>query len=112
MPSASATSSSRTNTILPGLQGRTTIPQAKCLELSYIDTRDLGKIVGLCVAKIGLRFRVFNAVNDEITADRPTAQFLRTWARSTAITRAMEDFGATISNRKIREGLGFNEDHN
>ena len=36
---------------------------------SYIDARDLGQIVDLCVARDGLGFEVFNAVNDTITAN-------------------------------------------
>jgi UDP-glucose 4-epimerase len=40
---------------------------------SYIDARDLAQIVHLCLQKNGLGFQVFNAVNDTITADGPTA---------------------------------------
>ena len=43
---------------------------------SYIDARDLGEIVHLCLQKDGLGFQVFNAVNDTITADLPTREFL------------------------------------
>ena len=31
---------------------------------AYIDARDLGQIVHLCLQKDGLGFEVFNAVND------------------------------------------------
>ncbi|WP_404401446.1 NAD-dependent epimerase/dehydratase family protein [Pelagibacterium halotolerans] len=79
---------------------------------SYIDARDLGQIVDLCIGKDGLGFQVFNAVNDEITATEPTTQFLAKWAPNTPITRAMDTFEAPISNRKIREVLGFKEVHN
>ncbi len=34
------------------------------------------QIVHLCLEKDGLGFQVFNAVNDTITADQPTAEFL------------------------------------
>ncbi len=34
---------------------------------SYIDARDLGEIVRLCLEKDGLGFQVFNATNDTIT---------------------------------------------
>src|SRR5271165_6638880 len=36
---------------------------------SYVDARDLGEIVRLCLEKDGLGFQVFNAVNDAITLD-------------------------------------------
>ncbi|MCD7061414.1 NAD-dependent epimerase/dehydratase family protein [Pelagibacterium xiamenense] len=79
---------------------------------SYIDARDLGQIVDLCIKKDGLGFEVFNAVNDEITATEPTAQFLAKWAPNTPIARELDTFEAPISNRKIREVLGFSEAHN
>ena len=41
---------------------------------SYIDARDLGEIVRLCLEKDGLGFQVFNATNDTITLNEPTAK--------------------------------------
>ncbi|MEP7457505.1 NAD(P)-dependent oxidoreductase [Phyllobacterium sp. SB3] len=79
---------------------------------SYIDARDLGQIVDLCIRKDGLGFQVFNAVNDQITALEPTAGFLRRWAPKTPFTRQPTEWEAPISNRKIREVLGFKEQHN
>ena len=87
-------------------------PSRKRNAWSYIDARDLGQIVDLCVQKDGLGFQVFNAVNDEITANEPTAEFLRKWAPNTPVTREMARSEAPISNRKIREVLGFREAHN
>ena len=79
---------------------------------SYIDARDLGQIVDLCIAKDGLGFEVFNAVNDTITADEPTTKFLAKWAPNTPIVKEMGTNEAPISNRKIRDVLGFVEQHN
>lgn len=78
---------------------------------SYIDARDLGEIVHLCIEKDGLGFQVFNAVNDTITADLPTREFLATYCPDTPVTREMGDREAPLSNRKIREVLGFKEAH-
>jgi UDP-glucose 4-epimerase len=78
---------------------------------SYIDARDLGEIVHLCLEKDGLGYQVFNAVNDTITATLPTEELLRTYARNTPITRPMGPREAPISNRKIRDVLGFKEMH-
>lgn len=86
-------------------------PSRKRNAWSYIDARDLGQIVDLCIAKDGLGFQVFNAVNDEITANEPSEKFLAKWAPNTPITRSMDAFEAPISNRKIREVLGFKEQH-
>ena len=79
---------------------------------SYIDARDLGQIVDLCIDKDGLGFQVFNAVNDTITTDRPTLEILREFAPDTPILRDMTEFEAPLSNRKTREVLGFQEEHN
>lgn len=79
---------------------------------SYIDARDLGQIVHLCLQKDGLGYQVFNAVNDTITADMPTAEFLARWAPKTPVTRPMVGDEAPLSNRKAREVLGFKEQHN
>ena len=87
-------------------------PSRKRNAWSYIDARDLGQIVDLCIAKDGLGFEVFNAVNDTITAHEPTEEFLKKWAPNSPITREMGEFEAPISNRKIRDVLGFSEKHN
>ncbi len=79
---------------------------------SYIDARDLGEIVHLCIEKDGLGFQVFNAVNDTITTRQPTAEILAKYAPDTKITRPMGEFEAPLSNQKTREVLGFVEQHN
>jgi nucleoside-diphosphate-sugar epimerase len=79
---------------------------------SYIDVRDLGQIVKLAIEKDGLGFQVFNAVNDTITANLPTAEFLARYSPGVPIRRAMAEFEAPISNRKLRDVLGFKEEHN
>jgi Nucleoside-diphosphate-sugar epimerases len=86
-------------------------PSRKRNAWSYIDARDLGQIVHLCLETDGLGFQVFNAVNDTITADEPTEAFLKKWAPDTPLTRPLEGFEAPLSNRKIREVLGFREEH-
>lgn len=54
-------------------------------------------------------FEVFNAVHDTITADMPTEKFLAKYAPKTLVTRKMGEFEGPLSNRKIREVLGFKE---
>ncbi len=78
---------------------------------SYIDARDLGEIVHLCLQKDGLGYQVFNAVNDTITADLPTPEFLAKYAPNTPVTRPMGPHDAPLSNQKIRDVLGFKEAH-
>ena len=78
---------------------------------SYIDARDLGEIVHLCLEKDGLGFQVFNATNDTATLDEPTTDFLKREFPHTPITRPLGEREAPLSNRKIREVLGFQEAH-
>jgi UDP-glucose 4-epimerase len=78
---------------------------------SYIDARDLGQIVHRCLQTDGLGFQVFNAVNDTITADGPTGDFLKKWCPDTPHLRPLVGDEAPLSNRKIREKLGFKEEH-
>ena len=78
---------------------------------SYIDARDLGEIVRLCLEKDGLGFQVFNATNDTITLNIPTKEALAKLCPTTPVTREMGEFEAPLSNRKIREVLGFKEAH-
>ncbi len=86
-------------------------PSRKRNAWSYIDARDLGEIVHLCLQKNGLGYQVFNAVNDSITANLPTEQFLAKYAPNTPINRKMGQWEAPISNQKAREILGFKEAH-
>lgn len=78
---------------------------------SYIDARDLGQICDLCVGKDGLGFQVFNATNDTITTAVPTDEFLKKECPNVKITRQMGKWEAPLSNRKIREVLGFKDVH-
>ena len=78
---------------------------------TYIDARHLGQIVHLCIEKDGLGFQIFNAVNDEIIADVPTEEFLARHAPNTPVSRAMGKFEGPLSNRKLREVLGFRQEH-
>jgi nucleoside-diphosphate-sugar epimerase len=86
-------------------------PSRKRNAWSYIDARDLGEIVHLCLQKDGLGYQVFNAVNDTITATLPTEEFLAKYAPNTPVTRPMGPREAPLSNCKIRDVLGFREAH-
>jgi nucleoside-diphosphate-sugar epimerase len=86
-------------------------PSRKRNAWSYIDARDLGEIVRLCIEKDGLGFQVFNATNDTITLNTPTKEALKTLAPNSPFKRPLEGFEAPLSNRKARELLGFRERH-
>jgi nucleoside-diphosphate-sugar epimerase len=78
----------------------------------YIDARDLGQIVDLCLQKDGLGFQIFNAGNDENGAIIPTKELAEKFFPNVPLSREMDENEALFSNRKIREVLGFKEQHN
>ena len=78
----------------------------------YIDARDLGQIVDLCLQKDGLGFQVFNAGNDHNGAIIPTKELAERFFSGVPFTREMGEHEALFSNRKIRDLLGFKERHN
>jgi hypothetical protein len=55
---------------------------------------------------------VFNATNDTITLHNvTTTQFLKEQSPNVPITREMGDIEAPLTNKKIKELLGFKEQH-
>lgn len=78
----------------------------------YIDARDLGQIVDLCLKKDGLGYQVFNAGNDTNGAIIPSKDLAVQFFPGVPITRELGEHEALFSNRKIREVLGFREQHN
>lgn len=77
----------------------------------YIDARDLGQIVDLCLAKDGLGYQVFNAGNDTNSVNRPAAELARTYFPDVELRELRSENEALYSNRKIRDVLGFEEEH-
>ncbi|APO74420.1 NAD-dependent epimerase/dehydratase family protein [Rhizobium etli 8C-3] len=78
---------------------------------NYIDARDLGQVVHLCIEKSGLGFQVFNAVNDTVTANIPSKELAKRFFPNVPFTREIGEHEGLLSNRKIREVLGFKEEH-
>lgn len=78
----------------------------------YIDARDLGQIVDLCLQKDKLGYQVFNAGNDHNGAILTSKELAERFFPEVPITRELEEHEALFSNRKIREILGFKEQHN
>jgi len=78
---------------------------------SYIDARDLGQICDLCLKKSGLGFQIFNATNDTITTHETTKEILAKYAPNIPVTRELGEYEGPLSNKKIREVLGFKDVH-
>ncbi len=56
---------------------------------SYIDARDLGQIVDLCLGRDGLGFQVFNAGNDTNSSDLPAAELIARFFPNVPVTRPL-----------------------
>jgi nucleoside-diphosphate-sugar epimerase len=86
--------------------------QRRRITFSYIDARDLGQIVDLCLKKDGLGWQVFNACNDTNSVCQTNDELLRRFFPKVPVSRKLEPHESLLSNRKIREVLGFSEEHN
>jgi nucleoside-diphosphate-sugar epimerase len=78
---------------------------------NYVDARDLGQVVKLCIEKDGLGFQVFNAVNDTAVATIPSRELAERFFPGVTWTREVGTHEGLMANRKIREVLGFKEQH-
>jgi nucleoside-diphosphate-sugar epimerase len=78
---------------------------------SYIDARDLGQIVHRCLEKDGLGFEVFNAVNDTVTANESVQELAALFFPGVDFKYEVDPNSGMISNHKIRDVLGFKEEH-
>ncbi|QPH54050.1 NAD-dependent epimerase/dehydratase family protein [Pontivivens ytuae] len=77
---------------------------------NYVDARDLGQIVHRCIETDGLGFQIFNAANDTNSVDRPARELAETYFPGVPLD-PVDEHEALYSNRKVREMLGFVEEH-
>jgi nucleoside-diphosphate-sugar epimerase len=96
-------------TLFPGYFARPEVRRRNAF--CYIDARDLGQIVDRCLTVDGLGFQVFNAGNDTNGMNIPNAELIARFFPGVPVTRAMGENEALFSNLKIREMLGFREEH-
>ena len=78
---------------------------------NYVDARDLGQIVDLCLGRDGLGFQVFNAANSRNAPDIPAPDLARRFFPGVQIRGDLDDDDPLYANRKIREVLGFRDRH-
>lgn len=79
---------------------------------AYIDVRDLGQIVELCLQKDGLGYEVFNASNDDHSVNKTTAELTAEFYADVPVKSVMGKFETFYSNKKAKDVLGFQEQHN
>jgi len=78
---------------------------------AYIDARDLGQIVDLCLQKDGLGFQIFNASNDDHSVAMTTSDLIERYYADVPLKRQMGPEETFYSNRKAQEMLGFRQQH-
>ncbi|WP_426037673.1 NAD-dependent epimerase/dehydratase family protein [Cypionkella sp. TWP1-2-1b2] len=86
--------------------------QRRRITFSYMDARDLGQIVDLALQKDGLGFQVFNACNDTNSVCQSNQELLARFFPKVPLSRPVGAQESLLSNRKVREVLGFKEAHN
>ena len=78
---------------------------------NYVDARDLGQIVNLCIGKDGLGYQIFNAANDGNAPDISSKELAERFFPGVPFTRDLASDEGLYSNLKIREVLGFKQQH-
>ena len=79
---------------------------------NYIDARDLGQVVDLCLKKDGLGYEVFNVGNDNNSVNISNDEIINRFYKNIKIKKELNDHEALFSNQKIKDVLGFKEQHN
>lgn len=77
----------------------------------YIDARDLGQIVDRCLSTDGLGYQVFNAGNDHNSVHLSNDQIIERFYPGVPVRSDLAPHEALFSNHKIRDVLGFREQH-
>jgi len=79
---------------------------------NYIDARDLGQAVDLCISKDGLGYEVFNVSNDQNSVDLSTEEIRKKFYQDVPLKRDIGSDECLFSNKKIKKLLGFAPHHN
>ncbi len=79
---------------------------------NYIDARDLAQAIELCVKKDGLGYEVFNVTHNINSVNLTTQEIINQFFPNVKLKRKMDEYESILSNRKIKEVLGFKPIHN
>lgn len=74
---------------------------------NYIDARDLGQAVDLCLHKDGLGYDVFNVSNDGNSVDLSSDQIISQFYRDVPLKTQIAPDECLFSNKKLKDMLGF-----
>ncbi|WP_420859004.1 NAD-dependent epimerase/dehydratase family protein [Marivivens marinus] len=78
---------------------------------AYIDGRDLGQMVDLCLKKDGLGHEVFNVANDDMSVGLTNAEVQARYYQGVPVKREMGEAEPMYSNAKAKAMLGFQPRH-
>lgn len=78
---------------------------------AYIDGRDLGQMVDLCLHKDRLGHEVFNVANDDMSVGLTNAEVQARYYQGVPVKRAMDEAEPMYSNAKAKAMLGFQPRH-
>ena len=78
---------------------------------NYIDARDLGQAVDLCISKDGLGYEVFNVSNDQNSVHLSTDDIRKKFYPDVPVKRDIGPDECLFSNEKIKKLLGFAPQH-
>lgn len=79
---------------------------------AYIDARDLGQVVDLCLKTDGLGFEVFNASNDDHSVNRTSEELRAAFYAGVPLAEGHGAHETFYSNAKAKRMLGFQPQHN
>jgi len=79
---------------------------------NYIDARDLGQAVDLCIQKDGLGYEVFNVSNDNNSVDLNNNQIRDRFYPGVPMKFEVGPNECLFSNRKLKDELGFKPENN
>ncbi len=74
---------------------------------NYIDARDLGQAVELCINNDGLGFEIFNVSNDQNSVDLSTHEIIKNFYPNVPLKYKLDSEECLYSNKKIKSKLGF-----
>jgi nucleoside-diphosphate-sugar epimerase len=74
---------------------------------NYIDARDLGQAVELCINNDGLGFEIFNVSNDQNSVDLSTQEIIKSFYPNVPLKYKLDSEECLYSNKKIKSKLGF-----
>jgi len=78
---------------------------------AYIDARDLGQMVDLCLKTDGLGYEVFNVSNDDLSVGLSNAEVRAQFYPGVPVKREMTGNETMYCNQKAKRLLGFQPTH-